>query len=109
MRFWPTFNRPPDKTHSVTTIRYSKAPMNTTDRSSANRDDAPLAGGAHRLLPCPFCGSPARLHEVRGKPPHQDIREYRVLCDGDGMCGAAMGNYVTPEVAADRWNRRVQP
>lgn len=51
------------------------------------------------LAPCPFCGSSARLY--------QSLSAWKVQCEAaDEACGQCSTLYATPEIAAERWNRR---
>ena len=57
------------------------------------------------LLPCPFCGAPAKIIEGTEKQYQGD---WNVLCDNPGVCGIRTGWIrVTRERAIEMWNRRV--
>ena len=63
----------------------------------------------NELKPCPFCGGEAKVIEIPEELNWAGC--YVVGCDDDLMC---MGNinhftmvFLTPETAAEAWNRRV--
>lgn len=51
------------------------------------------------LLPCPFCGSVARIHEDK----FGFSTEYGVMCD---ECQAITSTFLQPKQAIEVWNRR---
>ena len=55
------------------------------------------------LKPCPFCGGKAAVHELETRT--SSIGGYYVICT---KCLTSSNNYSTPEIAAERWNRRVK-
>ena len=56
-----------------------------------------------KLLPCPFCGGPARMRRT-WKYPWGGGYEWDVLCVRD--CCILHGFHNSPEEAAELWNLR---
>lgn len=69
-------------------------------------DSSPAVAAPLTLLPCPFCGGPARCFV---KYPSNPSLGYRVMCDaaGDDVCGIEPHeDFVTEAGAVAAWNRR---
>jgi Lar family restriction alleviation protein len=66
----------------------------------------------NKLLPCPFCGSPAEYDSQRWKPVPGTItdgyRGHSVYCSSPD-CHAEIGIHDEQEEAAAQWNRRPLP
>ena len=67
------------------------------------------------MKPCPFCGGPAKVRSYGGWGEFDKDEEYKfgtpfaVGCAGDvADCGIqpTTHGYLTPQTAADVWNRR---
>ena len=61
------------------------------------------------LKPCPFCGSPAqmRVNKITGSYIDVKVPTYYVICS-NMSCEIRTLEYLKPEHAAKRWNRRIK-
>lgn len=58
------------------------------------------------LLPCPFCGSEAIVHEVRLIPAGS---RWEIHCKEIAGCGINQKGFLTKEAAMVQWNIRCRP
>ena len=61
----------------------------------------------NKLKPCPFCGSKAKLKNIKpfndGK--HKGIERWQVMCSG---CTITTGGFLEKETAVTMWNVRMK-
>lgn len=59
----------------------------------------------HELLPCPFCGHPARLiHDTSAD--RERYWRWNVECANFGECEAELVGFASAEAAVAKWNSR---
>lgn len=57
------------------------------------------------LKRCPFCGqSDYAVHLQKLFYENENYTKWKIMCE---CCGAEVGNFATPELAIEAWNRRV--
>lgn len=57
------------------------------------------------LKSCPFCGrSDYAVHLQKLHYENDNYIKWKIMCE---ECGAEVGNFATPELAIEAWNRRV--